>query len=164
MRPFYELQIGHSFARFPEFFGVFCSCNRGGTASSWCGTCAKCISVFITTYPFVSKDDLFTIFGSDYFDDPSCVHILQSLAGLAGPKPFECVTTKRETLASLALCVDRATAEHGTLPPGLEFTRDHILKAFPAADRLVTSILAAKPGRNLLPERLSAILSREVLS
>src|SRR5204863_3654535 len=52
VRPLYELQIGKLFADFPEFFDLFKSCNRN-RSDSWCGQCAKCLSVFLTLYPFV---------------------------------------------------------------------------------------------------------------
>ena len=54
VRPLYELQIGRAFSRFPEFFEVFKSCNRN-RSDSWCGHCPKCVSVFLTMYPFVSN-------------------------------------------------------------------------------------------------------------
>src|SRR5262249_17499882 len=55
VRPFYELQIGQMFSAYPEFFDMFKSCNRNRSAS-WCGACPKCFSVFITMYPFVSRE------------------------------------------------------------------------------------------------------------
>src|SRR5215470_1730724 len=81
VRPLYELQIGELFSRFPALFDLFKSCNRK-RSDSWCGECAKCLSVFLTMYPFVSRSSLVKIFGKDLFYREENISILRQLAGL----------------------------------------------------------------------------------
>ena len=37
VRPLYEIQISRLFARYPHYFSVFRSCNRGSKTNVWCG-------------------------------------------------------------------------------------------------------------------------------
>jgi hypothetical protein len=118
VRPLYELQIGRLFSNFPEFFELFKSCNRTRSAS-WCGECPKCLSVFITMYPFVSRETLVRIFGKDLFQSPAAIPIVRQLAGLE-TKPFECVGTTREIVAGLKLAIEEASRKKEPLPPVLK--------------------------------------------
>src|SRR5262249_36033624 len=93
VRPLYELQIARAFSRFPEMFETFKSCNRNQRENSWCGRCPKCLSVFITMYPFVSSADLMRIFKADLYSMEESIPIIRELAGLESTKPFECVGT-----------------------------------------------------------------------
>src|SRR5439155_13217511 len=88
LRPLYELQIGKVFSNFPEMWGLFKSCNRN-RSESWCGECPKCVSVFLTMYPFTSGAALKEVFGSDLLYRDETIRILRQLAGLE-VKPFEC--------------------------------------------------------------------------
>src|SRR5262249_48109820 len=119
VRPLYELQIGKLFSGFPEFFDLFKSCNRN-RSDSWCGKCPKCVSVFVTMYPFVSRSALINIFGADLFYPEEPIPILGELAGLQ-IKPFECVATTTEILAALRLAIGRVKASGASLPPALEY-------------------------------------------
>jgi UDP-N-acetyl-alpha-D-muramoyl-L-alanyl-L-glutamate epimerase len=124
VRPLYELQIAKRFADFPEFFGVFKSCNRNRSAS-WCGECPKCISVFATMYPFVSSSDLVKIFGRDLFARPETIPILRQLTGFE-VKPFECVGTTKEIIAALSLALAQCRSKGKPLPLVLQYAADHV--------------------------------------
>jgi UDP-N-acetyl-alpha-D-muramoyl-L-alanyl-L-glutamate epimerase len=119
VRPFYELQIGKMFSAHPEFFDVFKSCNRNRSAS-WCGECPKCLSVFITMYPFVARDTLVRIFGKDLYRSPESIPILRGLAGIEA-KPFECVGTTGEIVAALSMAIEMAKKTGDALPPVLAY-------------------------------------------
>ena len=123
VRPLYELQIGKLFSKFPEFFSVFKSCNRN-RSNSWCGQCPKCVSVFLTMYPFVSLDSIAKIFGKDLFQSGETIPILRELAGLE-VKPFECVATTKEIVLALSLAIAKVK-EADRLPPVLEYAAQHI--------------------------------------
>ena len=124
LRPLYELQIGKLFSNFHEFWGEFRSCNRN-RSESWCGQCAKCVSVFLTMYPFVSTAALTQVFGSDLFYSDQTIPILRQLAGLE-VKPFECVATTREIVAALSLAIAKTKEAGESLPPVLEYAAEHI--------------------------------------
>ena len=124
VRPLYELQIGKVFSQFPEFFDLFKSCNRNRSAS-WCGQCPKCLSVYITMYPFVPRDTLAHIFGKDLYESQDSIPIVRSLAGLE-TKPFECVGTTREIIAGLSLALESAKKAGQPLPPVLQYAAESI--------------------------------------
>lgn len=119
VRPLYELQIGKAFSGFPALFDLFKSCNRN-RSDSWCGRCPKCLSVFLTMYPFVPRSALVKIFGTDLFNVEENVAILRELAGL-DIKPFECVATTSEIASALALSITKVQAAGEPLPPVLDY-------------------------------------------
>ena len=120
----YELQIGNLFSGFPALFDLFKSCNRN-RSDSWCGRCPKCLSVFLTMYPFVPRSALTKIFGTDLFYLEENIPILRELSGLE-IKPFECVGTTAELTSGLALSIAKAQASAESLPPVLAYA----LKSF----------------------------------
>ena len=56
VRPLFEIQVCRLFAQCPEYFGAFKSCNREQKQGTWCGRCPKCLSVFISLAPFLSRE------------------------------------------------------------------------------------------------------------
>jgi hypothetical protein len=155
VRPLYELQIGKLFSNFREFFQTFKSCNRN-RSDSWCGHCPKCVSVFVTMYPFVPSSTLTEIFGRDLFQSEGTIPILRELAGFE-VKPFECVGTVKEITAALALAIMKLKDDSQALPPVLEYAARHIPGAKETAS---ASALLAEYG----PHRLSEAFERSLLS
>lgn len=158
VRPLYELQIGRAFARYPEMFSAFRSCNRNQKSDSWCGACPKCVSVFITSYPFVSDTDLIRMFGSDFFQAEGSIPIIRQLAGLDEHKPFECVTTFDETIASLHLCVTKCEKEGRPLPPALRHARESILPPDGQAASIASRLLSNDDARHRIPAEFEKLL------
>ena len=158
LRPLYELQIGRAFSRYPEMFTAFRSCNRNQKSDSWCGTCPKCLSVFITSYPFVSDTDLVRMFGSDFFQSENSIPIIRQLAGLDEHKPFECVTTFDETIASLYLCVSRCEKDGRPLPLALRYASESILPSKGEAAAIASRILAGGDTRHRIPAEFEKLL------
>jgi UDP-N-acetyl-alpha-D-muramoyl-L-alanyl-L-glutamate epimerase len=154
VRPLYELRIGKLFSNFPEFFEVFKSCNRN-RSDSWCGQCPKCVSVFLTMYPFVSRSALMQIFGADLFHRDETVPILRELAGFE-VKPFECVATTKEILAALSLAIARARSAGEPLPPVLQYASEHI--AGVNESRTASDILASYGPHRMSPEFESTLM------
>jgi hypothetical protein len=162
VRPLYELQIGRAFARYPEMFSAFRSCNRNQKSDSWCGACPKCLSVFITSYPFVSGADLIGMFGADFFERESTIPIIRQLAGLGEHKPFECVTTFDEAIASLHLCVGKAENDRKPLPVALQYARDSILTPDVNAASLAERLLSNDDRRHRIPAEFETLLQAAV--
>ncbi len=119
IRPLYELQIARLFAGIPRMFPIFQSCNRKVANGLWCGQCPKCVSVFLTSYPFIAYEDLIEIFCHDLFADETILPVMQSLLAPELVKPFECVCTKSETLAALHLSAVKIRKRGDALPPVL---------------------------------------------
>jgi UDP-N-acetyl-alpha-D-muramoyl-L-alanyl-L-glutamate epimerase len=108
LRPLSEIEIARRFARYPQYFGVFRSCNTAFRQSpaargrNWCGNCPKCRFVFLALAPFVDKRRLLDIFGRDLLDDKTQFAGFAALCGLSEHKPFECVGETEESAAVVA--------------------------------------------------------------
>ena len=101
LRPLNEIQIASLFSRNKDYYMVFKSCNAGSKTDSWCGKCPKCLFTYLIMSPFISQEDLISIFGKDLLNDNDLQPILKQLKGEADVKPFECVGTIEEVNACL---------------------------------------------------------------
>jgi hypothetical protein len=109
LRPISEFQIASLFAKSPQYFYDFKSCNVGSKQNIWCGACSKCLFTFIILSPFLEAAELHKIFGKNMFDDASLMKYFEELTGIADVKPFECVGTVDEVNAALCLSLDKYT-------------------------------------------------------
>jgi hypothetical protein len=153
VRPLYELQIGELFSRFPALFDLFKSCNRKRSAS-WCGECPKCLSVFLTMYPFVSRSRLLKIFGTDLFYSEANIAILRRLAGIE-IKPFECVATTGEIETALALSIEKVKASGDPLPPVLAFAAENV----PGVNSSAAASILNSYGSHRIPQEFESFLT-----
>jgi hypothetical protein len=166
VRPLFEIQVCRLFARCTEYFHAFKSCNREQKQGTWCGRCAKCVSVFMTMAPFISRDDMVAIFGKDVFEDADAIALVRSLLGIEGTKPFECVGTRQELLAGLFLSIRRRKAGSAALPPLLARAEREILPAIgippDELNRLSATILSAWSERHYLPPEFAQRLKSQL--
>jgi UDP-N-acetyl-alpha-D-muramoyl-L-alanyl-L-glutamate epimerase len=108
LRPLSEIEIARRFALYPQYFGIFRSCNTAFRQSPaergrhWCGNCPKCRFVFLALAPFLKKRELIAIFGRDLLDDETQAQGFAELCGLRQHKPFECVGETAESAAVMA--------------------------------------------------------------
>ncbi len=65
----------------------------------WCTHCAKCVSSWLLLSSWLSTDELVEIFGRNVWEDTSLRPTLDSLLGLSGHKPLDCVGTIEELRA-----------------------------------------------------------------
>jgi hypothetical protein len=158
VRPLYEIQISRLFARYPHYFSVFRSCNRGSKTNVWCGACPKCLFVYISLRPFVAKSAILDIFGQDLLANPVLLALATELLGRGEAKPFECVGTVAETEAAFALCLDAERRDGGSTPPLLDELLRHGLLDAERGLAAATAILAAWSPEHALPDDLAAIL------
>jgi hypothetical protein len=155
VRPLYELQIGKLFSSFPEFFDLFKSCNRN-RSDSWCGQCPKCVSVFLTMYPFVPTSTLIRIFGHDLFHSEGIIPIVRGMAGFE-IKPFECVATIAEVTAALALAIRKCKDNSEALPPVLQYAAGNIPGV---SETESASGLLGAYGPHCVPQPFESILTK----
>jgi UDP-N-acetyl-alpha-D-muramoyl-L-alanyl-L-glutamate epimerase len=112
LRPFSEIEIARRFAKYPQYFAKFRSCNTAFRQSPaargrhWCCSCPKCRFVFLALSPFISKRDLTGIFGHNLLDDPTQCDGFAELCGLRDHKPFECVGETSESAAVMSYLGD----------------------------------------------------------
>ncbi|MDR0490962.1 MAG: hypothetical protein LBH28_06935 [Oscillospiraceae bacterium] len=101
LRPLSELQIARLFARYGEYHAIFRSCNAASKLDQWCGSCPKCLFVYIILSPFLDDAALVSIFQKNLFEDIRLKGMLDELAGFTPEKPFECVGSRSEVRAAL---------------------------------------------------------------
>lgn len=119
LRPLNDIQIAVLFAKYPQYYPLFRSCNVGSKTGVWCGTCAKCAFTYLILVPFLSFTDIARIFGDDFFAHPEIIGFIRELVGLAPVKPFECVGTRDEARLAVWLCVEKYKKEGKDVPEGL---------------------------------------------
>lgn len=105
LRPLSEFQIAAFFAGIPAYHDVFKSCNAGSKENIWCGKCSKCLFVWLILSPFLTQERLTEIFGVNMADDPKMEQYFEQLIGLSKEKPFECVGSRDEINAAIALTI-----------------------------------------------------------
>jgi len=123
LRNYTELEIAEMFSKYPKYFPVFLSCNEAYKTASgtkkptrkWCCQCPKCLFVFAILYPFLEEKKLVKIFGKNLFKDKKLLPLMKSLMGQGGPKPFECVGTKKESRLAFKLSLEKAK-KSGRIP------------------------------------------------
>lgn len=116
LRRYGEYEISRMFVKYPQYFSVFSSCNRGlKFGKKWCGECPKCLFVYTTLYPFLERRRMRKIFGKDLFENKKLLPVMQALIDPQKPKPFECVGTKEENRNAFRLCFQKAERE-GKIP------------------------------------------------
>jgi UDP-N-acetyl-alpha-D-muramoyl-L-alanyl-L-glutamate epimerase len=159
LRPLSELEIARRFAKYPQYFPIFRSCNKvfrqaaADRGSGWCGDCPKCRFVFLALAPFVDKKALIGIFGRDLLDDPAQCGGFAALCGLGAYKPFECVGETAESAAAFSYL--------GAQP---EWRDDAVVRQLLAAlppncgDAWQDRTAFAKQGPHRVPERYLAML------
>jgi len=159
LRPLYELQIANLFTQYPKYFATFLSCNEAhkthsGTSKptgKWCCICSKCLFVFTTLYPFVERETLVKIFGSNLFENKSLIPIMEELVGERRFKPFECVGTTEESLVAFYLSLQK---DAGTPPILLQHFRQYILPKHKNIAAIARRILTSRDWKNFVPPHL----------
>ena len=160
LRALSEYQIGMLFSHYEKYHSVFKSCNVGSKNKewNWCGSCPKCLFVFIILSPYLYKDKLVNIFKKDLFRDQELLPILKELLGETGVKPFECVGEVEEVKYALALCLRKYGRDN--LPCLLEYFRENYL------DKLDSYLDYDLEHRfntyNLIPKKFQEILQKEL--
>ena len=131
--PLTELQIAERFAKYPQYFHVFKSCNAGSKEDKWCGRCAKCLFAYIILSPFIDDQTMIEIFGDDLLNNQELAPILDQLAGMAYVKPFDCVGTVKEVNEALKRILesrkDKALVKH-YLNKQLELLDNNMLEEY----------------------------------
>lgn len=107
LRPLSEWQIAREFVKYPQYFGVFQSCNLGSKTNVWCGKCAKCLYVYVLLAAFLDDAELTKIFGCNMLEKSELSDMLDGLMLDGEDKPFECVGTKNEVRLSLKMALDK---------------------------------------------------------
>ena len=122
LRSLSELEISELFSKMPKYHKLFRSCNKGSRMGIWCGKCPKCVSTYLTLYPFLGSK-IEEIFGRDLLDDENLIPILKGLLREGDAvKPFECVATVEEIKTAVSLGRERARKDNQEIPKVLQIS------------------------------------------
>jgi len=113
LRGISEFQIGKLFSNYKHYHFVFKSCNLGSKEKvwNWCCDCPKCLFVYIILSPFLYKDELISIFGSDLYEREDLLETFKEILGYSDTKPFECVGTFGEARYAISLLIAKMDKE-----------------------------------------------------
>ena len=125
LRGISEFQIGRLFSNYKHYHSVFKSCNLGSKEKewNWCCNCPKCLFVYIILSPFLYKEDLVNIFGSDLYEREDLLNTFKEILGYSDTKPFECVGTYSEARYAVSLLIEKLG--HNNLPYLLKYYIDN---------------------------------------
>ena len=159
LRPISELQIGYLFSKFPKYHRVFKSCNVGSKQKPWvwCGECPKCLFVYIILSPFIEKEKMIEIFGSDLFQKENLKETFIELCGFGEIKPFECVGTYSEVRWAVSKLIENYLLEKVKLPYLLDF----YYKNF-KLETVSDDILKDYSQENNLPKEFEKLLKESI--
>ena len=159
LRPISELQIGYLFSKFPKYHRVFKSCNVGSKQKPWvwCGECPKCLFVYIILSPFIEKEKMIEIFGSDLFQKENLNETFIELCGFGEIKPFECVGTYSEVRWAVSKLIENYLLEKVKLPYLLDF----YYKNF-KLETVSDDILKDYSQENNLPKEFEKLLKESI--
>ncbi len=160
LRPLHELQIAHIFSRYPQYFSAFLSCNRGKKTGQWCGECPKCLFVYIMLSAFLEPQQVEAIFGQNLFAKDSLKPLLEELSGAVECKSFECVGTRQETLAALALILEKYKGS--SFPSLLGYAKNTLLTNLEETKKDVLNILSSFQKEHFIPPKLVDILRKNI--
>lgn len=156
LRPLSEFQIARYFASCREFHDIFRSCNAGSKEDIWCGHCPKCLFVCLILSPFLSRAEIAEIFGRDMLNDEAMLEDFRKLTGMEKEKPFECVGSRDEVNASIALTIERLEKDGEELPALFKYYKDNGFYEANFAGR--KQFFAYFDEENLLPEKYEELV------
>jgi len=159
LRPISELQIAMLFSKFKKYHKAFKSCNVGSkqTPWVWCGSCPKCLFVYIILSSFLKEEELFSIFNKNLYEDESLLKTFIELCGFGEIKPFECVGTYSEVRYSVNKNIEKR--EEKNLPFLLKYYKEHY-----NLEKADDNILKIFNENNNLPEKFKIILRESLES
>jgi hypothetical protein len=99
-------------------------------------------------YPFISKEELLSIFKEDLFEKKELLETLKELIGEREVKPFECVGTRKEALVALYLCYKKSSE----LPYILKYFEKNILPKHKNWERMVVEVMDHWNKKNFIPK------------
>ena len=127
LRPLNELQIAKVFSKYEKYHQTFKSCNVGSKEKEWkwCHKCAKCLFAFTILSPYLYKEKLVSIFGTDMFESKELLNIFLELTGKSNTKPFDCVGTFEEVNFAISRTIQNIERAKQNLPYLLQYYKEN---------------------------------------
>lgn len=154
LRPLKEIQIAYLFSKYKKYHYVFKSCNVGSKSIpwKWCGSCPKCLFVFIILSPFLDLDYLTDVFGKNLLADEKLLDIFLELLGKKDTKPFECIGTIEEVTYAVSKAIIK---NQGNLPYLLKYYQEHFAI-------MTKDLLQEYNPEHLVPLNFEMIIKRQM--
>ena len=154
LRPLKEIQIAYLFSKYKKYHYVFKSCNVGSKSIpwKWCGSCPKCLFVFIILSPFLDLDYLTDVFGKNLLDDEKLLDTFLELIGKKDTKPFECIGTIEEVTYAVSKAIIK---NQGNLPYLLKYYQEHF-------EIMTKDLLQEYNQEHLVPLNFEMIIKRQM--
>lgn len=161
LRPLNELQIAKLFAKHEQYHKIFKSCNAGSKGKEWiwCCECAKCLFAYIILSPYLYKEKLVNIFGTDMFEKQDLLNTFLELTGNGETKPFDCVGTFEEVNFAVIKTIHNIENKNEELPYLLKYYKNNFKTDMPQED-----ITERYNNDNNLNEKQNEMLRKEVFS
>jgi hypothetical protein len=99
-------------------------------------------------YPFISKEEILSIFGQDLFEKKELLETLKELIGEKKVKPFECVGTRKEALVAMYLCYKK----EGGLPALLRYFEKNVLPKHKNWEKMSVEVMDHWNRKNFIPK------------
>ena len=159
LRPLNELQIAKIFSRKEQYHSTFKSCNVGSKEKDWkwCCNCAKCLFAYTILSPYLYKDKLISIFGTNMFEKEELLETFIELTGNGETKPFDCVGTFEEVNFAISKTIENIESKNEKLPFLLQYYKDQ----YKLVD-ITNDITMRYNEENNLNEEQNEMLRREV--
>ena len=116
LRNFSELEIARIFSeKGKKYFTTFSSCNANFKINwilqntRWCNHCPKCLFVYTIMRPFITNDEVKSIWWEELFEKPELETLFKEIIGVSGFKPFECVGEIDEAILASQLSQEKFT-------------------------------------------------------
>lgn len=164
LRPLSEFQIAKMFSTHKKYLPIFRSCNLGSKVSPdiWCGECPKCLFVCLILSPFLSENELISVFGKDMLNDENMENYFIELIGKSEHKPFECVGSIDEVNLAVSLAVRNMLDSGKKLPLLFEKYVSLGLYSPDSLDEKNSTYCSRWSCDNLLPKDFEKILKNEM--
>ena len=151
LRPIKEIRIAYLFSKYKKYHNVFKSCNLGSKEKewNWCGSCSKCLFVFIILSAFLPLDYLTKLFNKNLYEDKELLNTFKEILGFSDVKPFDCVGEVNE--AKLAVSMAIKNNKDNKLPYLLKYYADN----YPLFNK---DLLNSYSNKNLIPKAFNNIV------
>ena len=126
LRPLSEYQIAAYFSKLKHLHHIFHSCNLGSKTDTWCHECPKCLFIYLLFSPFLSQDELKSIFSVNMLEDVKNLNEFEKLIGIGDEKSFECVGSRAEVNFAIKKAIEIINDED--LPLLLKIYKEKYMK------------------------------------
>lgn len=158
LRPLSEYQIAKYFSKLTNLHHVFHSCNLGSKIDVWCNECPKCLFIFLLFSPFLTQDELSSIFGVNMLEDIKNIEEFEKLIGVTDVKSFECVGSRAEVNFAIKKAINNMADDE--LPLLLEIYKERYFDI----DDNMTDFDKYFDSNNYVPSELLEIIKNEVIN